>query len=176
MILKSDKIHLLRKALAAAGLALKLPLQVLQLFSGSKSFRDNPILGSWLLNRMGLHVARVVIAAGVTRFRFLCLRGFVSNEQRVKFLRDGYIKIENFLPVEEFANLKKEVATVDGDVRQCVQGDTLTQRILLDDESLEALPGCKSLLASKTFGRLMRFTASKNTCLLYTSPSPRDRG
>jgi len=167
MILNSDKPRIVHYVRAATGSVIKLPLQFLQLFTGSKSFRDNPILGSWLLNRMGLHVARVIVAAVVTRFRFLCLQGFAASEHRATYLRDGYLKIENFLPLEEFESLKNELQAVDGEVRQCVQGDTLTQRILLDDNSLSTLPGCTSLLADRAFSRLLRYTASRNTSPIY---------
>lgn len=167
MIRNPDTAHLVRRAVTRAVSLLKLPIQFLQLFTGSKSFRDNPILGNWLLNRLGLHVIRVVVAAGITRFRFLCLSGFATSGQRKQFLADGYLKIENFLPAEEFEKLKIELSNVNGEVRQCVQGDTLTQRILLDDSSLSSLPSCRSLLADKHFGRLMRFTASRNTSPIY---------
>ena len=163
MIRSPDSAHYISKVVSL----LKLPLQCLQLFTGSKSFRDNPILGSWILNLAGLHVARVIAAAAVTRFRFLCLSGFASREQRTSYLRDGFLKIENFLPLEEFEQLKNELKGVDGDVRQCVQGDTLTQRILLDDATLDGLPACSGLLADQTFGRLMRFTAARNTSPVY---------
>jgi len=146
---------------------LKVPVQCLQVFTGCKSFRDNPILGSWLLNLLGLHVFRVITAAVVTRFRFFCLSGFATREQRENYLRDGFLKIENFLPAAEFDNLKSELESVQGEVRQCVQGDTLTQRILLDDSSLDMLPSCRQLLVDRTFGRLMRYTSSRNTSPVY---------
>jgi len=167
MIRNPDTAQFVRQASTRALSLCKLPFQFVQLFTGSKSFRDNPILGSWLLNRLGLHVVRVVIAAGITRFRFLCLSGFATPEQRKRFYRDGYLKIENFLPAEEFEKLKTELSNVNGDVRQCVQGDTLTQRILLDDDALSLLPSCRSLLIDKSFTRLMRFTASRNTSPIY---------
>ncbi len=167
MIRNPDTLLFVRKTVAQVVSLVKLPVQCLQLFTGSKSFRDNPILGNGWLNLLGLHVVRVVVAAGVTRFRFLCLSGFATREQRATYLRDGYLKIENFLPPEEFDRLKNEVENVRGDVRQCVQGDTLTQRILLDDNSLATLPSCRKLLAEKTFSRLMRFAASRNTSPVY---------
>ena len=163
MIRRPDSARYVRKVVSL----LKLPLQCLQLFTGSKSFRDNPILGSWILNLLGLHVVRVVAAAAVTRFRFFCLSGFVTREQRKSYLRDGFLKVENFLPSEEFDKLKSELKGVDGDVRQCVQGDTLTQRILLDDAALDRLPKCRGLLADQTFSRLMRYAASRNTSPVY---------
>ena len=161
------KSHPVRKALASLVPLVKLPLYFAQLFTGAKSFRDNPILGSWLLNMLGLHVMRVVLAALVTRFRLFCLRGFVTSEQRRSYLRDGYIRIENFLPAEHFEALKTELQSVDGEVRQCLQGDTLTQRILLDDEALVGLPECGKLLAEQSFGQLMRYTAARNTSPIY---------
>ena len=38
---------------------LGLPLAALAVFTGAKSFRDNPVLGSRWLNKHGLHVMRL---------------------------------------------------------------------------------------------------------------------
>ena len=137
-----------------------LPVYALQLFSGAKSFRDNPIIGSKILNRMGLHVVRVVLAAGMTKLRYLCLAPLMDKSERQSFSQNGYLLIENFLPQESFDSLNQEVRGMhEVEVRQCVQGDTLTQRVLLNDAVLESAPVCQQLV---------------NNCLLYTSPSPRD--
>ena len=44
----------------------------------SKSFRDNPIIGSPLLNRLGLHCARLVAAHALNRLRLVTLSPLVG--------------------------------------------------------------------------------------------------
>ncbi len=146
---------------------IKFPLQFAQLFTGAKSFSGNPIIGSRLLNRMGLHVLRVVLAAGVSRFRFFCLRGLVSHEERQAFHRDGYLLIKNFMPESEFRALDSEVRAIRGEVRECIQGDTLTHRLQLTERVLRQQPGCAKLLNSERLSKLMKYTASRNTSPVY---------
>ncbi|OED41250.1 hypothetical protein AB833_10180 [Chromatiales bacterium (ex Bugula neritina AB1)] len=147
--------------------AIKTPLYLAQIFTGAKSFHTNPVIGSHLLNVMGLHVMRVVLAAAVTRLRLFCLRGFVPPDQRASFLRDGYLKIEGYLGEDEFRHLNDEVRSMRGEVRECIQGDTLTHRLLLRDEVLKKHPFCRGLLTNKKFSRLMKYTASRNSTPIY---------
>ena len=93
----SEKNHLTRILTV-----LKYPIYAAQIFTGAKSFKANPIIGSRRLNRLGLHVFRVVLAAGVARIRYLCLSPFASREHRKAFLRDGFLVIPNYLPSDEF--------------------------------------------------------------------------
>lgn len=144
--------------------AARYPIYAVQLFTGAKSFRDNPIIGNTLLNRLGLHVARVVIAAAMTKFRYWCLTPFMSKDDREAYNRDGYLLIENFLPADEFSALNDEVrAMKEVEVRQCIQGDTLTQRVLLSDTVLDSAPECKKLISSADFIKRMKFTSARNS-------------
>ena len=146
----------------------RLPLYVLQLFTSAKSFRDNPVIGSTLLNRMGLHVLRLMLAAGVTKFRYLCLSPLMAESERRSFNKDGYLLIENFLPQESFDSLNKEVRGMqEVEVRQCIQGDTLTQRVLLNEEVLESAPACRQLLNSSEFHKRMKYTSARNLNPIY---------
>ena len=147
--------------------ALKLPWYLAQIFTGAKSFHTNPIIGNHTLNVLGLHVARVVLAALITRLRFACLRNFVPADQREAFLRDGYLKIEGYLGAEEFRILNDEVRSMRGEVRECIQGDTLTHRLLLNDQVLKRYPFCRGMLGQRAFSRLMKYTASRNTTPIY---------
>jgi hypothetical protein len=45
------------------------PVHAAALLSAAKSFRGNPILGNAALNRAGLHVLRVRLAAAMAAFR-----------------------------------------------------------------------------------------------------------
>jgi len=154
----------LAKAMAGKlATVLRLPIYYAQLFTGAKSFRDNPILGSTLLNRLGLHVIRLVAAAGVTRFRTLVLAPLMTKEERKSFNDDGYLLIENYLPQERFDALNAEVRGMqEVEVRQCVQGDTLTQRVLLNEQVLESSPVCQQLLSDTEFLGRMKYTAARN--------------
>lgn len=155
-------------SLAARTLALiKLPVHLAQVFTGAKSFSANPVIGNRLLNVLGLHVFRTVLAAAIAHFRFLCLRGFISQEHRAAYHHDGFVLIENFLPRDDFNALDAEVRELKGEVRQCVQGDTLTHRILLTDKALAALPACSSLLADSRFSCLLKYAASRNSSPIY---------
>ena len=67
------------------------PVWLLQLFSTAKSFEAHPIIGSHLLNKLGLHVARVVIAHGVMGLRMWLLAWRVSPEDRAFYRKNGYL-------------------------------------------------------------------------------------
>lgn len=153
---------------SSAGKVVRLPLYFLQLFTGAKSFRDNPIIGSTLLNRLGLHVIRVVAAAGMTKLRYLCLAPLMDKRERQSFKDNGYLLIENFLPQEVFDSLDEEVrGLTQVEVRQCVQGDTLTQRVLLNDEVLKSAPMCQQLVGNAEFLDRMKYTSARNNSPIF---------
>jgi len=143
------------------------PVWVLQVFGMSKSFRDNPVLGSPLLNRLGLHAARLVAAHALNRFRLWMLSPLVDAGTRRRFARDGFVVIEDFLPPEHFAALNKEVCSCRGEVRECIQGDTLTHRLLLDEETLKDMPAVKALLHLPGYERLLKYCAARLKRPLY---------
>ena len=142
---------------------LLLPVWIVQLFTQAKSFRSNPIIGSLILNRCGLHVARIIVAQAIMRLRFTLLGFGIDKEQKQSFYRDGYIVLENALPLEQFEQIKKEVSSVSAEVRECQQGDTLTHRILIDEQTSSELPACQSMLASKAYLSLHKFASGKNS-------------
>lgn len=143
------------------------PWWLAQVFTSAKSFRDNPILGNRVLNRCGLHVFRLLLAHGMTHLRWWLLAPLVGRETRRKFLADGYVTVENCLPPEIFEQVLREAKSCDGEVRECVQGDTLTQRILLDGETLARLPATRSALAEPGLLRLLKFASSRNARPLF---------
>jgi len=138
------------------------PYSLLSVFSTDKSYRNNPILGSWLLNRLGLHVARVVISHGLYRFRLLLLSPLVPAADRRQFLRQGYIVKENFLPPAQFAALQQEINDYHGPIREIVEGDTETQRLFLTERTRQGLPACDDLVRQPALDRLLRYAGSKN--------------
>lgn len=143
------------------------PVWVAQVFGMSKSFRDNPVLGSPLLNRLGLHAARVVGAHAFNRFRLLLLSPLADPAQRREFAEKGYVLIPDFLPAEEFAEIERQARQCRGEVRELTQGDTLTHRVLLDDEALRDMPAFKAILERPEFERLVRYCAAHLKRPLY---------
>ena len=138
------------------------PVWLLQVFRVTKSFEQNPLLGSRLLNCLGLHVARVLVAHAVMRFRTLLLSPLVTAEDRFTFRRDGFLVKRDFLSPEVFAALVREVRHFDGiEARECIQGDTVNRRTPLDPETLLGLPACRALLQQdRACRRLLQWTAA----------------
>lgn len=141
---------------------ISLPLALIKVFTWDKSFRNNPIIGNRLLNRLGLHVVRVVISHLLFKFRLLLLAPLVNAEQRRKFHRDGYLKIENFLPAEQFEQLKIEIEQYKGEIREETEGSTITQRLYLTESVLAELPQCQAFCSDARLLQLLRYTSSKN--------------
>ena len=77
---------------------LLLPFWALQIFTGTKAFAANPILGSLALNRRGLHVWRARLAHRLAARRRKRLGRALSEAQRSGFARNGFIEAPDFLP------------------------------------------------------------------------------
>lgn len=143
------------------------PWWFIELFTWAKSFRQNRLIGSRLLNRLGLHVARVVIAQLLFRWRLWLLSPLVSKDQRRQFRERGYIVVEDFLPQEEFAALRDEVHGYQGPIREIYEGDTITQRVMLTDAIWDRLPKTRQFAANGALAKLMRYASSKNRLPLF---------
>jgi hypothetical protein len=120
---------------------LRWPIWLLELFTDAKSFRANPIMGSRTLNRMGLHLARKVLAHAAAGARRAVLWPMAPREWRRAFRRDGYVAIDRFLPDDVFAALRTEAeALLAAEGRRLQEGDTITDLALVDDEALDRSP------------------------------------
>lgn len=152
------------RALAAVVL---MPVWILQLATGAKSFLDHPLIGSQRLNRMGLHRARVRIADRLCRWRRARLGRHVPREWREAFDRDGFVVIENVVPPEDFGTLREAVLGREWDAREMRQGDAITRRIAIDPVMLDAVPELARLLARKDVNALFHYVASYRTTPLH---------
>jgi hypothetical protein len=131
-------------------------------FTWSKSFKSNPVIGNYTLNRLGLHVFRLVLSHVLFDFRLWLLSPLASAEDRKNFRQQGFILKESFLPDEEFQALKAELLAYRGDVRALKEGDTLTQRVFLTRAVGVDLPECVAFTANPRLLRLIRYASSKN--------------
>lgn len=144
---------------------IKTPLWLFELLTTTKSFKDNPIIGSSLLNRLGLHVLRLMVSHSIMRARMLMLSIPISREDRQFYFREGYLIKENYLTQDEFNQLEKEAITFKGDVREARQGDTVTLRAVLSPDVLERIPAIK-LFINKIVP-ITRFTSGHSRAPLY---------
>lgn len=136
------------------------PFWILQLATSGKSFLDNPIIGSVRLNRWGLHLTRVRVAAALCRWRRGRLSSRVRADWREAFDRDGFVIVENVLPPEQFAAMRREILEYQGPAREMRQGDAVTRRLAVDPEMLRAIPGLRALLARDDLNALFHYVAS----------------
>lgn len=136
------------------------PLHVAALATGAKSFRDNPVIGSPGLNRLGLHVGRMQVAAAMSARRRRRLRGLVSSHDREDFERDGFILKPNFLPPEVFETLRSEALSFHAPAREMIQGDVVTRRIALDRALMTRQPHLARLLDDPAWLNPIRYVGT----------------
>ena len=126
--------------------AFRLGYYALSPMTQAKSFRDNPVLGSTVLNRLGLHLFRVAAAAAFTRMRRAVLRPMISAADAQALQRDGFVTKRDFLPQGQFQELRAQVETLDASVHTMLEGETVTERIYVDETTLGLLPALRALL------------------------------
>jgi hypothetical protein len=158
--LRNAIVSLLRTAVRA-------PIWVLQIVSGAKSFADNPILGSRRLNQLGLHAARMRAAHAMADWRRRRLGKRVAQAHRAQFAANGFVVIEDYLPREDFADLRDGILGTQAPAREMLQGDTITRRIAIDSAYLDRMPALRSLIGGRTWRALLRYVASSDSEPLY---------
>ncbi|MGE5271127.1 MAG: phytanoyl-CoA dioxygenase family protein [Thiohalocapsa sp.] len=148
--------------LAPLAQAAMTPLWAAQLLTSAKSFERNRLIGSYGLNRRGLHVARLSLAHRLAEWRRRRLKGLVSEADRRDFAADGFVMRRDFLPAAEFAALVAEIRDYRGRLREVAEGDTLLRKIALDTTTLQALPALRRLLRCPEWRGLIRYVGSRD--------------
>ena len=138
----------------------KFILDSMALFTQSKSFEANSVLGNSRLNQLGLHRFRVQFAAQMAAQRRSKLAKFIHPADVENFQKNGFIFRENFLAAEEFSQLKQELLTTPLDTRETLQGDTVTRRMALDGKTLKHMPVTRQFLHSAKWRNLLNYVAS----------------
>lgn len=140
----------------------QIPLDFIKVFTWDKSFKNNIFIGSRLLNRLGLHVFRLVVSHALFNFRLLLLAPLADKKLRDSFWKNGFIRIDEFLPPEEFKQLKQELLDYKGEIREETEGTTATQRLYLTQDNLPSLPQCNRFCTNPRILKLLRYASSKN--------------
>lgn len=148
---------------------MRLVTDFFKIFTWDKSFHRNHFIGSELLNRLGLHVIRVISAHALFRLRlhFLGLLHLTTLDEQKSFIRDGVLVIPDFLAADAFEALKQEILNYQGSIRDVIEGSTLTQRIYLKANVLRTLPEATTFTQSKRLTGLLRLCSSKNRLPLF---------
>lgn len=145
----------------------RLPLWILQLATGAKSFADNPILGSQRLNRLGLHVLRLKAAHKLASWRRARLARHIPTHLRDEFDRNGFVVIREFLPPEEFAAFRSSILDCELPTRVHQQGDTITRRVAIGPDILRCFPLIAGLIVDPRWTGLLAYVASTKSKPLY---------
>ena len=140
--------------------AAALPFHAAALLTGAKSFRDNPVIGSPALNRRGLHVARVRLAARMADWRRRRLARFADSADREAFARDGFVIRRGALPAEAFAALCAEIEGRAFRAREMRQGSAVTRFIELPPGLLRRTPALAAAARGPLLQGLLRHAAA----------------
>ncbi|QIK79857.1 phytanoyl-CoA dioxygenase family protein [Sphingomonas piscis] len=143
------------------------PIWVAALATGSKSFVDNPLLGSKRLNEAGLHRRRLELAHRLAWARRRRLANAVEPSWREQFDRNGFVAIPNFLPPQDFQRLRDALLERTWPTREHQQGDTITRRVAIGPEMLAAVPELAALLRDPRWKGLLSYVASTSGEPLY---------
>jgi len=143
------------------------PFWAIALFTGSKSFVDNPILGSSRLNTAGLHVWRLKAAHMLTKRRRARLAAQIPRHLREQFDRDGFVVIKDVLPAEVFGRVQRTLLETEFECRAHQQGDTITRRVPMGPDLAMLCPELDRLLRTSLWRGLMAYVASACTAPLY---------
>jgi hypothetical protein len=140
---------------------LKLPLWIIGIAGSEKSLRKNPVLGSPYLNRLGLHRARVSLAAKMATYRRARLASALSEADRAFFDENGYFLTPDFLPNEDFEALRKAAFEERFDAREMRQGQAVTRMVPLPPKVLEQHPAVARALRDPRALAQIRYAASQ---------------
>ena len=139
---------------------LMLPVHAVGILSSTKSFRDNPVIGSPALNRRGLHIVRRRLAARLGERRRGSLAHLLSAEELAEFERDGFIIKRDFLDPATFKAFHDEIMALHVPAREALIGDTLTRLIPLDGPILRGMETVRRVLESKRYRGLLAYVGS----------------
>jgi Phytanoyl-CoA dioxygenase (PhyH) len=142
--------------------AIMTPWWFAQLFTGTKSFESNRLIGSRWLNEWGLHAIRVAVAHRLAGARRRRLARLISAADRLAFDRDGFVLRRNFLPHCEFAPLVAEIKAYTGPLREIAEGDTIVRKVALSRNIVARLPALGAVLRSREWRGLVRYAGSRN--------------
>lgn len=141
---------------------IKTPLWLAQLATSTKSFRNNPLIGSPWLNQRGLHIARLRRTESMTDSRRLRLTHLVDSEDAESFARDGYVMRRNAQPADLFARLRLHVEDHEVPAHEMLQGNAVIRFIPLTRAMIDTHAELGAFVCGRLFQDLLRYVAITN--------------
>jgi len=138
---------------------LRAPFWLAGVLGAEKSFIANPIIGSPYLNRLGLHRARVSLAAAMARRRRAAMAARLDPADRAAFDRDGFVARPDFLDPEAFDALRRAAFSGAHPAREMRQGATVTRMTPLSDPPLGP---ARAFAARRDVGDLLGYAAGRS--------------
>jgi len=136
------------------------PFWIAALATSAKSFKDNPLIGSLALNKLGLLVARARLAHFMAALRRKKLAHLLDAQDRQDFDRQGYVMKPDFLPADVFAAVQREIAGMGDEAREMRQGRAVTRRVALDARVLRQMPATRRVLQGRPWRNLLSYAAA----------------
>lgn len=158
---RPGQASLVRHAARVLGAAARAPFWLAGVAGADKSFARNPILGSPALNRIGLHVGRVRLAARMAEHRRARLARRLDPADRAAFDRDGIVIKHDFLDPAAFAALKAEIYGRSFEARELRQGQAVQRMVPLGGRALAGLPHLRALTEHPGLRGLTYYAASR---------------
>lgn len=139
---------------------LKIFPSLFSIFTGAKSFENNPCIGDPFLNKKGLHLFRLQLADRLADRYRESIQNRVSSDLINQYQSNGYILIENFLPEYAFDLLRKEILDNKWPRQDMNQGGAVTRRVWLDTSSLQrSARNLKATIQSSKVKDMIRYVA-----------------
>ena len=139
---------------------LKIFPSLFSIFTGAKSFENNPCIGDAFLNKKGLHLFRLQLASRLADRYRRSIHRRLSSELIDQYQKNGYILIRNFLKEDDFYSLRKEILDNKWIRQDMNQGGTVTRRVWLDARSLNAsAKNLKAIIQSSNVKDMIRYVA-----------------
>ena len=136
------------------------PLSWVVVFSSSKDFSAHPVLGSPALNARGLHVWRKRVAAWLCQARRKRMRRLLPAALVEQWDRDGFIRVDGFLPPGEWAAVLDELAQAGLPMTEMAQPPAVTRRAYLDAATCRGrYPALHRLIVNQTLMGLLHYAA-----------------
>lgn len=141
----------------------------LALFTQAKSFSDNVFIGNKILNRLGLHVFRVIVAHIIIRCRqywvyfylrtssILSRKISISPEDKTSYFQQGYIIKHDVLSAQELQKIRGEFEHSLEGMNHEFQGDTCTTSLLLTESDIPSTQATHDFLFNQKVMPLLQF-------------------
>jgi len=130
------------------------------ILSSSKDFTSGGVLGSRVLNGVGLHVWRKRLANKLCSRRRARMRAHLPSETTRQWDQTGYMRIDDFLELDQWAGLCGELLHATFQMAEMTQPPAVTRRAYLDANTCQhRYPNLLQLITDDRLIGLLHYAA-----------------